>query len=357
MKTLNITIIVLLSITLLSSSVVYAEDMMDDKPIQNGTSPVNDGMMTEDNETMEEWPIVVQLRAMIAELEAKIAELQEDKQKKNAKIAELRDKLKVKTSQTENQDVKLQDKLDRKNAKIAELEAALDNKDAKIDHLKEKVDRKIDNKNEKLGAMKAQMNEMIQPQLTIKPVPDPMTQPENIEPFGFSYESIPYVSTIQWTHYSATMAEKLTPQEQLEFEKLERGKGIPRSLAEKLDPHFYPFQCEGYSGQFYNNNGTTLTIRYLNSAEDRDNDGKCDYAYMDLEVRNGGPLQYREFANYKGQVHVYSYEYNNECGGQKDKRTYLVYQNGTAVKGTVTEFSECHEGRTHYINATLIPVI
>ena len=152
MKTLQITIIALLSITLLSSSVVYAEDMMDDKPIQNSTSPVYEDM-TDDNETMEEWPIVVQLRAMIAELEAKIAELQEDKQKKNAKIAELRDKLKAKTNQSENQDVKLQDKLEKKNAKIAELEDVIENKDAKIDHLKEKVDRKIDNKQEKVGAM------------------------------------------------------------------------------------------------------------------------------------------------------------------------------------------------------------
>ena len=159
MKTLHITIIALLSITLLSSSVVYAEDMMEDGPIQNSTNHVYEDM-TDDNETMEEWPIVIQLRAMIAELEAKITELQEDKQNKNAKIAELRDKLKAKTNQSENQDVKLQDKLDRKNAKIAELETALDNKDAKIKHLKEKVDRKIANKQEKVGAMDEKLGVM-----------------------------------------------------------------------------------------------------------------------------------------------------------------------------------------------------
>ena len=152
MKTLQITIVALLSITLLSSSVAYAEDMMEDGPIQNSTNHVYEDM-TDDNETMEEWPIVIQLRAMIAELEAKIAELQEDKQNKNAKIAELRDKLKAKNNQAENQDAKLQAKLDKKNAKIAELEEIIDNKDAKITHLKEKVDRKIANKQEKVGAM------------------------------------------------------------------------------------------------------------------------------------------------------------------------------------------------------------
>ena len=160
MKTLHITVIALLSITLLSSSVVYAEEMTEDGPIQNSTNHVYEDM-TDDNETMEEWPIVVQLRAMIAELEAKIAELKEDKQNKNAKIAELRDKLKAKTNQTENQDEKLEAKLEKKNAKIAELEAALDNKDAKIQHLKEKVDRKIANKQEKVGTMKGQMDEMM----------------------------------------------------------------------------------------------------------------------------------------------------------------------------------------------------
>ena len=327
------------------------DDMMTTDPIQNSTSF---------NEEMEEWSIVVQLRAMIAELEAKINELKEDKQNKNARIDTLKDKLETKTKEIDNQKAKFETKLDKKDAKIDKLENKIVKLEDIIDRKDSKIDRKdtnIDNKKEKLDAMKAQMGEMIQPQLTIKPVPDPMTQPENIEPFGFSYESIPYISTLQWTHYSAAMAEKLTPQEQLEFEKLERGKGIPRSLAEKLDPHYYPFQCEGYSSQFYSKNGTTLSIRYLNSLEDSDNDGKCDYASMDLEIRNGtipysGHLQYREYATYKGQVHVWSYEYNNECRGL-DKRTYLVYQNGTAVKGSVTEFSECHEGRTHTINATL----
>ena len=171
MKTLNITIIVLLSITLLSSSVVYAEDMMDDKPIQNGTSPVNDGMMTEDNETMEEWPIVVQLRAIIAELEAtitgletKITELKEDKQNKNAKITELRDKLKAKNNQDENQDVKLQAKLDKKDAKIdrlenkiVKLEEIIDRKDSKID----RKDTNIDNKKEKLKIKQDKIDEMV----------------------------------------------------------------------------------------------------------------------------------------------------------------------------------------------------
>ena len=130
MKTLHITIIALLSITLLSSSVVYANP-----------------------------DLIAELEAKIAELEAKITELQEDKQNKNDRIAELRDKLKAKTNQTENQDTKLQAKLDKKNAVIAELEETIDNKDAKIKHLKEKVDRKIDNKNQKLDAMKAQMGE------------------------------------------------------------------------------------------------------------------------------------------------------------------------------------------------------
>ena len=132
MKTLHITVIVLLSITLLSSSVAYANP-----------------------------DLIAELEAKIAELEAKINELKEDKQNKNAKIDELRDKLKSKNNQTENQDAKLQAKLDKKNAKIAELETALDNKDAKIKHLKEKVDRKIANKQEKVGAMKVQMGEMM----------------------------------------------------------------------------------------------------------------------------------------------------------------------------------------------------
>ena len=164
MKTLHITIIALLSITLLSSGIVYAEDMtehMTEKDqIQNSTNSFN--------EEMEEWPIVVQLRAMIAELEAKIAELQEDKQKKNAKIAELRDKLKAKNNQAENQDEKLEAKLEKKNAKIAELETALDNKDAKIAHLKEKVDRKIANKHEKVGALNEKMSDMDDKMVLVK---------------------------------------------------------------------------------------------------------------------------------------------------------------------------------------------
>ena len=131
MKTLHITIVALLSITLLSSSVVYANP-----------------------------DLIAQLEAKIAELEAKITELKEDKQNKNAKIAELRDKLKTKNSQAENQDVKLEAKLEKKNAKIAELEEIIDNKNAKIDHLKEKVDRKIDNKNEKVGALNEKMSDM-----------------------------------------------------------------------------------------------------------------------------------------------------------------------------------------------------
>ena len=120
MKTLHITIIALLSVTLLSSGLVYADP------------------------------------EIIAQLEAKIQELTDKLQNKNAKIDELRDKLKVKTNDIE----KLENRLDRKNAKNAELEDALDNKDAKIKHLKEKVDRKIDNKNQKLDAMKTQMGEM-----------------------------------------------------------------------------------------------------------------------------------------------------------------------------------------------------
>ena len=167
MQTLQITIIAILSITLLSSSVVYAEDMMEDGPIQNSTSPVYEDM-TDDNETMEEWPIVIQLRAMIAELEAtitgletKITELREDKQNKNAKIAELRDKLKAKNNQTENQDVKLQTKLENKNAKIdrledkiVKLEKIIDRKDSKID----RKDTNVDNKKEKIGMTQDDLN-------------------------------------------------------------------------------------------------------------------------------------------------------------------------------------------------------
>ena len=143
------------------------EDMMEDGPIQNSTNHVYEDM-TDDNEEMEEWPIVVQLRTMIAELEAtitgleaKITELKEDKQNKNAKIAELRDKLKAKNNQTENQDVKLQTKLENKNAKIdrlenkiVKLEKIIDRKDSKID----RKDTNVDNKKEKIGIAQDDLN-------------------------------------------------------------------------------------------------------------------------------------------------------------------------------------------------------
>ena len=128
MKTLQITIIALLSVTLLSGGLVYANP-----------------------------DLVAQLEAKIAELEAKIQEYKDKLQNKNAKIDELRDKLKVKTNDIE----KLENRLDRKNAKNVELEETIETKNAKITHLKEKVDRKIDNKNQKLDAMKVQMSEMI----------------------------------------------------------------------------------------------------------------------------------------------------------------------------------------------------
>ena len=131
-KTLHITIIALLSVTLLSGGLVYADPQ-----------------------------IIAQLEAKIAELEAKINELKEDKQNKNAKIDELRDKLKAKNNQTENQDVKLQAKLENKNAKIdrlenkiVKLEEIIDRKDSKID----RKDTNVDKKKEKLGIAQDDLN-------------------------------------------------------------------------------------------------------------------------------------------------------------------------------------------------------
>ncbi len=324
MKTFNITIIALLSITLLSSSVAYAdsheEDMRMNGPIQNSTGSVTDDMM-------EEWPIVIQLRAMIAELEAKIAELQEDKQKKNAKIAELqedkqkknakiaelRDKLKAKTSQTENQDVKLQDKLDRKNAKNAELEDALDNKDAKIDHLKEKVDRKIDNKNEKLDAMKAQMSEMktlmekhriIEPEKYTVPT-NPMTQPE---PITIRPSLMDYMPQPPYESY---------------YEQPE------------LQQSPCPFKVSTHAGGF--------SIRHeheywgFSITNDYNRDGKCDIWYLDHRVYTNSSRVYtvmtETISTFKGDDTKYSmikYKYYSYHDDGTIIMEVYYNQNGTA---------------------------
>ena len=129
MKTLHITIIALLSITLLSSSVAYA----------------NPDLIAELEAKIAE------LEATITGLETNVTELKEDKQNKNAKFDKLKDRL-------ENKIAELESKVDNKNTKIAEFEEIVETKDAKIDHLKEKVDRKIANKQEKVGIAQDDLN-------------------------------------------------------------------------------------------------------------------------------------------------------------------------------------------------------
>ena len=160
MKTLQITLIALLSVTLLSSGIVYADP-----------------------------EIIAQLEAKIAELEAKIVELKEDKQKKNAQIDELRDKLKTKTKQIDNlndrldnQKAKFETKLDKKDVKIDKLENKIVKLEDIIDRKNSKIDRKdtnIDNKKEKLAIMQSQLDSKSELRPVVDPYPEP-TQPIQI---------------------------------------------------------------------------------------------------------------------------------------------------------------------------------
>ena len=129
MKTLQITLIAVISVTLLSSGIVYADP-----------------------------EIIAQLQQKIAELEVTItglettvADLKEDKQAKNDRMDVLRDKLKFKTQDIE----KLEAKIDRKIAKIDQLESKTDTLENQIADLKNSQTKKM---NQLLKQLKAQGN-------------------------------------------------------------------------------------------------------------------------------------------------------------------------------------------------------
>ena len=119
MKTLHLAIVVVLAVTLLSSSVVYANP-----------------------------DIIAQLEAKITELENKIKNKEAKIDAKKQKVNELKSQLEVKTKNLEE----VTAKLDQKNRKIDRLEN-------KIEEFREKLDRKntkLDNKQDKIDYLKIQ---------------------------------------------------------------------------------------------------------------------------------------------------------------------------------------------------------
>ena len=170
MTTLQITIIVLLSITLLSSSVAYANP-----------------------------DLIAQLEIKIAELEAKINELKEDKQKKNAQISKQADKIAELKEEKQNKNAiidKKDAKIDQLENKIVKLEDIIDRKNNKLD----RRDASIENKNEKLDDMKAQLNSTSDTRPVVDSVPDPepsdtpTTQTQTLHP----WQMVPRTERLQF---------------------------------------------------------------------------------------------------------------------------------------------------------------